>query len=215
MTNLGPDPLARIPGDSKKSHAAFRDYAMLGTGRSLDALHLRYVNAESMGGQRPPTLKRNTLGSWSHRNNWVARAAAYDADLQQQARIAQIEAVREMAVRQAELGRKFQRMSGDLADQAERYIQIMRVATVETVNERGEIIRVVKTNLTPQEMASLLRALAGLAKVGMDMERLARGEATANVDVFQRVRELADKMGLSDSEKQAAVAAAERHVRGE
>ena len=187
------DPLARIPGESRRANQALRDYAAMGVGRSLDALLTQYIDL-AMTGHRPLTKVRFTLHEWSRRNHWVARAAAHDADLQRQARLAQIDAVRDMAVRQAEQGKGFQATAKALAERADQYIQLLRVATVETVNEQGDLVRVVKTNLSPQEMAALLRASAALAKVGMDMERLARGEPSEVVDMRVKIRREAERL---------------------
>jgi len=185
--------------ESKKSRAAFGDYAAMGAGRSLDALHKHYVRAASEGRQTP-TLKLYTLGEWSRHHNWVARAAAYDADIQQQARQAQVAAIQEMAQRQAALGQELQ-------DKARQGLVLLRLSTVEVIDEQGQKVRVVKVNLTPRDIAALV-------KTGADLERLARGEATERIDVVTRVRELARELGYSKAEEDEAVAAAERIVSG-
>lgn len=96
------DSLARR--ESRKSKLAFADYCTLGAGRSLDALLAQYV-AQALSGRRPPTTVRFTMHEWSRRHDWVRRAAAYDVDLHQQARLAQIEAVRDMNERHINLAR--------------------------------------------------------------------------------------------------------------
>jgi len=103
--------------------------------------------------------------------------------MQQQARAAQIEAVRDMNTRHINLARA---MLGIIAQ---------RLQSIDP----GE--------LSPTEVARW-------ADTCTKLERLARGEATERVDVFQRVRELAKEMGLSATEEAEAVAAAERIVKG-
>lgn len=210
------DPLVRHEGEGRRANAALRDYAALGIVRSLRVLLAGYVTqAANANATKPPTVVWRTLSSWSQRHDWVARAAAYDTDLQAQARIAQIDAIREMATRQATQGQQFQAIARLLAERGEQYIRLLRAATVETIDEAGQVIRVIRTELTASEVANLLRAAAALAKVGIDAERLARGEATERVDVFARVRELAHELGLTAGEEAEAVAAAERIVRKE
>ena len=199
--------------ESRRAASAKADYLAMGPGRSLDALHGRYVQDASTG-RLPPTLKRNTLHKWSQVFGWVARAAAYDAEqrrLDEEA-IAETRqaAAREMAERQVAQGRQLQGIARLLAERAEQYIRLLRVATVETIDEAGQVVRVVKTELSATEAANLLRAAAALAKVGIDVERLATGEATDRVDlrVVQREAEKAAKeLGLDVAEVMAEVEA--------
>ena len=200
-------------GESRRATAAFEDYAAMGPARSLDALHRRYVQ-EASTGRLPPTLKRNTLHKWSQVYGWVARAAAHDAE---QRRLdaeaiaeARQESAKEMAERQTAQGRQLQAIARLLAERAEQYIRLLRVATVETIDEVGQVVRVVKTELSATEAANLLRAAAALAKVGIDVERLATGEATDRVDlrVVQREAEKAAKeLGLDVASVMAEVEA--------
>lgn len=182
---INPDPLARrVPGEGKRANAALRDYAAMGAARSLRALLERYVQrATSLGATRPPTVLWRTICSWSQRQNWVARVDAYDSDIQQQSRLAQIAAV---------------------ADMNERHVNLAR-AMMGIVARR--LLTLQPEDLSPADTVRWAEALSKL-------ERLARGEATERVDVFQRVRELAREMGYTDEETREAVAAAERIVRG-
>jgi len=188
----------------------------MGAQRSIRNLFNSFTIQQTSDSQAlVPAERISKLWSWSSKYDWPVRAQAWDSELERQSRIAQIEAVREMAQRQALQGMGFQATAKALAERADQYIQLLRVATVETIDEHGNTIRVVKTHLTPQEIAALLRAAAAVAKVGVDMERLARGEATERADVFNRVRELAKELGLSEAEEAEAVAAAERIIKGE
>jgi len=179
------DPLARREGESKRANIALRDYASLGISRSLDALHGQYLSRASTG--RQPTLKRYTLGEWSRRYDWVARVAEHEAEQRRLAdeamASARQESAREMAERQTAQGRQLQGIARLLAERAEQYIRLLRIATVETIDEVGQVVRVVKTELSASEAANLLRASAALARVGIDVERMATGEATDRVDV--------------------------------
>jgi hypothetical protein len=153
----------------------------MGPGRSIDAVYAGYVNMVSTGRQ-PPTLKRYTLGEWSRRYDWVRRAAAYDADITQQARLAQIAAISEMNERHVNLARA---MLGIVA----RRLQSLQ-----------------PEDLSPADTVRWAEALSKL-------ERLARGEASDRIDVFTRVRSLARELGLSKSEEEAAVEAAENIIK--
>jgi hypothetical protein len=168
--------------ESRKAAIAKGDYCTMGPGRSAVKLCAEYVRQASAGRQ-VPTLKLYTIGEWSRRYNWVAAAAAYDADIRQQARLAQIEAVRDMN---------------------ERHVNLAR-AMLGIITQRLQSLD--PHTLTPADTARW-------ADVCSKLERLARGEATERVDVYQRVRELAREMGLSATEEAEAVAAAERIVRG-
>jgi hypothetical protein len=61
--------------ETARSYAAFCDYRDMGTGRSLRALHEQY---SSTFPTKPPTLKENTLFTWSTKNEWQRRVLAWD-----------------------------------------------------------------------------------------------------------------------------------------
>ena len=88
------EPWERQPSDSKKAYAAFCDYRDMGAGRALDKLLARYQALPVT--IIPPTRYRWTIHGWSHRNGWQARVAVWDAELDRQARLVQIEAVKAM-----------------------------------------------------------------------------------------------------------------------
>lgn len=61
------------PGESAKHYAAFRDYCLMGVGRSLSKLKEFYESVEL-----PPTRRRPTLAQWSAKFIWGDRCAAWD-----------------------------------------------------------------------------------------------------------------------------------------
>ncbi len=165
------DPLARRNGEGKRAYAAYLAYRDMGVQRSLAKVGRELGKSTAL------------MERWSGRYGWVARADAYDADLQQQIRLTQIAAV---------------------ADMNERHVNLAR-AMLGIVARRLQSI--VPEDLSPADTVRWAEALSKL-------ERLARGEATERVDVFQRVRELAREMGYTDEETRDAVAAAEQIIRG-
>lgn len=86
------DPWERQPGESRQAFEAFTLYRDMGLKRSIRAV------AAALG--KSATL----LSRWSSRWQWPARAEAWDAVKDEEARIAQLEAVREMNKRHASLG---------------------------------------------------------------------------------------------------------------
>ena len=77
---MNPDPLERLPGESKRAQAAFISYALLGSGRSLRKLLAEFKQAE-----RAPTRAWESLCSWSTKYSWVERAARFDTQQREKA----------------------------------------------------------------------------------------------------------------------------------
>lgn len=71
----------RQPGETGKAIAACNDYVRMGPGRSLAKLRQSYIKATL---ENPPTRHLRTLGEWSRRYGWQARAAAYDTEAERQ-----------------------------------------------------------------------------------------------------------------------------------
>lgn len=67
------DPLERMEGESKRSHAALHEYAVMGPGRSLRKLHESF-NAREVS----PTRHWWTISQWSRNFRWVARVERFD-----------------------------------------------------------------------------------------------------------------------------------------
>lgn len=68
------DPLARIPGESKRANSALRDYFFMGDGRSLRKL-LEIYKEQSLNNSltTPPALRFITLANWSSSYFWQDR----------------------------------------------------------------------------------------------------------------------------------------------
>lgn len=79
------DPLAAIQGESGRANRALRDYVFLGAGRTLRALHNRYLEqAREEGAKQVPTASMDTLKRWSGQYRWSHRARAYDRAVHQE-----------------------------------------------------------------------------------------------------------------------------------
>lgn len=79
------DPLAPVDGESVRASQALKDYALMGAGRSLKALHKRYelMDAEwkknKLGPvQAPPTTRWMTLSNYSVKYRWQERVKLFD-----------------------------------------------------------------------------------------------------------------------------------------
>jgi len=181
MLYMMPEPWEREKGEPRLSFAKFNVFLTLGPHRSLPKLRQALAD---QGQKRSLTRLKQLSLKWL----WFLRAAAYDADIQYQARLAQIEAVREMNRQHVDLARSV------------RALVARRLG--EWLGSAGGLPEQVR-------FRDLVWAMAEAGK----LERLAMGEATARVDLYSRVRELADEYGLSDTEKANAVAAAGRIVK--
>jgi hypothetical protein len=107
QNDTGPDlpyPWERQPEESDRAFAAFALYRDLGPRRSLDEVCRRLYGTQA-GRKRDATGR---VQEWSRAHGWVARCQAWDEELDRQGRLAQIEAVMEMAKRHAEEARAFQ-----------------------------------------------------------------------------------------------------------
>jgi hypothetical protein len=98
------------------------------------------------------------VGLWSRENNWVARAAAWDAELDRQNREAQVQAVLEMNARHAREGRALQvkamRALRGLAAQGLDAADLLRFLVEGSKLERlarGEVTEAVRQDVQAQE----------------------------------------------------------------
>jgi hypothetical protein len=95
----------QLSGESAKAYAAFCIYRDLGLRRSVDEASRHYHRKTPQSETQPaPTRKREASGQirlWAERWNWVARAMAWDQELEQVKRSKQLEAIDEMAERHA------------------------------------------------------------------------------------------------------------------
>lgn len=108
--DLPPRPWERQPGESTPAWAAFRTYRDIGPRRSLDAVAIALAPpaAPEPRQARAKPRRNGSLSDWSRRHDWVARAAAWDAEVDREGRVAHIEAVKAMNERHAEAARALQ-----------------------------------------------------------------------------------------------------------
>jgi len=178
------DPLRRQMGESAKANAAFRDYAMMGAGRSLRALHEKYIQlaANKKTTEKPITKSRNTIDSWSLKHSWVARSTRFD-ELEETRRI---ETWRERRLQLQEddweQGDKLRKLTDEMLAVANKYVvKGHSRGTPSVVDEKGNLI----SRGRPDAFHIALNAslLTRAAKLASDLQRLAAGEPTERTDV--------------------------------
>jgi hypothetical protein len=107
----------RQPDETTAAWVAFQKYRDMGARRSLVAVERLLYPADATTEPREshapdsadaPKRRRGCLGRWSRQHDWVARASAWDAFLDHEARISQVEAVRDMNKRHATEARALQ-----------------------------------------------------------------------------------------------------------
>lgn len=102
-------PYDKLPTESSKAYEAFAIYRDLGVNRSTDLVAKQLAKSEQL------------IRRWSYTYNWVARAAAYDEYIDQQARkVAEREAIKrkaDMLQRHAIAGRLLQRKGAEYINQ--------------------------------------------------------------------------------------------------
>jgi len=187
------DPLARVtrngngedgmsgPGESRRSNIALNDYYAMGPGRSLRALHERYIGQDATGAQpeKPPTAYVSTLKTWSLRFNWQKRVArrveldqaAFD-DAMMERRIATVMAdwdhggkLRSLAEQILEAAPAFVRRRSRVTDAGE--------ATV--IGPGGEVVRQGRPREVVVTVALNSGDLARVEKLASDLQRAAAG----------------------------------------
>lgn len=94
---IQPEPWERQPGESSKAYEAFCLYRDMGPGERSTRKVAKKLNKSL-----------TQIGKWSSRWNWVERAAAWDDELDRQARLAQAKAIKEMNERHAKQARALQ-----------------------------------------------------------------------------------------------------------
>lgn len=89
--NASPEPWERQPGETPRAYEAFTKYRDLGPGRSI-------AKAARLEGKAKVTWER-----WSRVNNWVERVAAWDIEQDRISRQAQLDDIKKMRKRHADL----------------------------------------------------------------------------------------------------------------
>lgn len=89
--NIPPEPWERQKGETPRAWEAFSVYRDMGADRSITktAQHLH--------------KNRTTIGEWSRKYDWVKRATAWDAEQDRIARQSQIDEIKKMRKRHADL----------------------------------------------------------------------------------------------------------------
>lgn len=136
-----PDPWERRDGESAKAYEAFCVYRDLGTQRSIRSVCQKLDKS------------RQLLSTWSAKYEWVSRCAAWDAEQDRIARQAQIDEIKKMRKRHADLAsamlikaaRALQRIPDDeikagdisrMVDTASKLERISRGDVGEVIEER-------------------------------------------------------------------------------
>jgi hypothetical protein len=88
------DPWDRMHGETLISYAAFQQFRDMGPRRTIAALS-----------RRPDAVSAlQQMRRWSCANDWFVRAAAWDAEVDRQVRLAQVEEIKAMRQRHIEIG---------------------------------------------------------------------------------------------------------------
>lgn len=89
--NIPPEPWERQEGETSRAYEAFAVYRDMGPDRSINKTSQKL------------SKNRTTIAEWSARNDWVKRVAAWDAEQDRIVRQAQIDEIKKMRKRHADL----------------------------------------------------------------------------------------------------------------
>lgn len=172
-----------------KEYAMFMEYLHLHPlVRGLTAL-MRAQNGDRVGMERVSVPGR--WRTWCWRWRWVKRASAYDVEVYGQRMI-------EHEAEMERVNREHQEIGAAFCKKAAEGIALLQLATVETIDEQGQKVRILKSNVTATELISMLR-------VGTELERLAIGM----VDKYRLeeyfLDQLAKRADSSDSSDEAPI----------
>jgi hypothetical protein len=166
----------RQDNETDAAWSAFQVYRdLLPADRSYDAAYREKYN-------KPPTAHAPLyLRRWAHAHNWRERAAEYDRH--------QDEVIREALVTRRLQARQETADLGELLRKKAANAARMLVAVTQQAGEmNGREVWILEVKLTPSDIARL-------ASTGVELERLALGESTENLDLSAggqpiRVREV-------------------------
>lgn len=117
-------PLERAKGVGRRANQALRDYAMMGTGRSLRKLLKRYRGQKADNPQTElPTVKWGTLSGWSCKYDWVARVDAWTAIKQEEEETEWKERQRQIRQQDWSHGQQLREMAAKILEAAPAFIK--------------------------------------------------------------------------------------------
>lgn len=174
------DPLAADDGETTKANQALRDYALLGSGRSLKKLCQKYEQLRQAGSDQPPTTRLPTLEQWSKENKWQARVADYD-------RLLFLERDNLRRRRFQEWEDRSWTVANDLMGKAE---QMLKFPLVETVTRDGQ------TTVSPARWS--LDTVSRLTTTADKLARASTGNAEGEPDDLDWLRNLPDGLTPDD-----------------
>ena len=198
------DPLESIDKETVKSNAAMRDYALMGPGRSFQALTDQYreisqsytkatpAKRRKDGIRKPPTIHISSLKNWSRRWDWVARVARWDVIQSDGQR--EVYQRRQLEIREKdwELGEKLRDKVYELIDDLENF---KTTETIETM-EDGERVRVitVKLNTTVAQLANAGKKASDIQRSAVDLptEIIAMSGEALNAEIERELAALSD-----------------------
>jgi len=162
---LRPDPWERQPREAAKAYAAFCAY------RDMPAAQRsRWELARQLA------KSRQLVSRWSARWRWVERAEAWDAELDRQKRLKQVEAIQEMAERQAGIALMYQ----------QKILERLREV------DAGQ--------LGIRDLATWLDVATKVEREARGVPQRLHLTGYLRTEIGQRVRELATELGLNPDE---------------
>jgi len=196
MTVTIPFP-GRLRGEQPAAYEAFMQYLNQGVARSVRRLCEEY-RTRSEGGEPVPTRRLSTMMQWSKKHRWQERIAEYERE-------------RNIAI-QAELESRRLQARLDTADlgQALRAKAAEALAKFEAIEETDMVKpgRGKKKQVIGKRFVLSAATLTALAKAGVEIERLALGEATQRVEEVGAEQRIADDLSRMSPEERAKLYAA-------
>lgn len=159
----------RRPKETANAYAAFKAYCAMGPDRAIEKLAIS---------GKLKVKGRSTMLDWSRMNDWVARAAAWDADQDEKARRAQDEAMKaEAAVwakRQHQVRQSSWEMAQLLIEKAKAMLEYPLAKR--TVEDGGATIHVHPQKFTIGQAGKMI-------EVADKLQRLAAGLNTEKTEI--------------------------------